>query len=698
MCNLRKKYRRCFYIFLVVSLCCQMYGQDTINRIYVKARSYSDSICLRWAPDSYLGWRAGNRYGYKIVRFTIIRNNIPVLHPEPKLLTPEPLKPLPLAAWEVLADSDDYCAIAAQTIYGKDMELVQEPNSGISGIVKRMDEQQLQYSFALLSADLSPKAASASGLWFTDHQVQQNEKYLYRVFLASPVDVLKSDTGYIYCGTDDWAPLPKPVRLQIEQEGRKVLLHWEQQTLGNIYNAYTIARSDDSGKHFYPLLDKPLVQTATSGSYEQREMLYIDSLPEQETVFSYRVCGINSFGEQGPPSEMVFTSRILPLISMPVIIGKEIMPEGYVKLEWELANGTHESSMSFFSVSRSSFADKDFKVIADTIDPRQFKFIDSKPLVSAYYKVTAHNRYGSIRSSLPVLIQLVDTLPPEPPSGLIASGDTTGIITLRWQHNSEDDIYGYRIFRGNNASEELSQLTTYPVNDTVYRDTVNLNTLSGYIYYQIMAIDQRQNHSSLSGMLKVKRPDIVPPAPPVMKSISADSSGIVIQWINSASIDLQRTRLVRSTEKNPEEIVILEFYPKDSLSFFVDSIVSPGIIYSYFLLAQDSSGLMSKPSVVLSGKMVLGLRHKRPENLNCRVDRNHHSMHLKWNMGEDPVRFIIYRRSGENPMTIIASMPGSQREYVDRNIRPQMHYSYSVRAVLSDWTWTDSSLIVEADY
>jgi uncharacterized protein len=112
-----------FFIGMLILLGTHAAAQDSVrvadhtDAIGVIVRPSADSITLRWAPVSVHHWMTANQYGYRVERFTLVRNG-KVLRPvERKMLTSAPLKPLPEAAWEKFVNNK-YGMVAAQAIYG----------------------------------------------------------------------------------------------------------------------------------------------------------------------------------------------------------------------------------------------------------------------------------------------------------------------------------------------------------------------------------------------------------------------------------------------------------------------------------------------------------------------------------------------------------------------------------------------------
>src|SRR5688500_7985144 len=64
-----------------------------IEPIKILARISSDSIMLRWAPESFEFWQDANKNGYGLERYTIARNGRVLQQPEKIILTNSLLKP-----------------------------------------------------------------------------------------------------------------------------------------------------------------------------------------------------------------------------------------------------------------------------------------------------------------------------------------------------------------------------------------------------------------------------------------------------------------------------------------------------------------------------------------------------------------------------------------------------------------------------
>lgn len=651
-------------------------------KIEIIARPLKDSILLRWAPNNSLLWEDANKLGYILERVTIIRDGEFLALPERKMLSINPFLPVPLIGWERAIKNNKYAAIAGQALYGETFEMVNKASTDLYSVITKVKERDSRFSFALFAADQSPEVAKLSGLWYTDTDVNNNEKYLYRIYINDTK--VKADTGFVYTGTAEFQPLPKPIDLKAEFSDRKVNLTWNDIYFKSIYNAYILERSDDGGKTFIPVSNEPLVNLIPTGK-ESPELFYkSDSIPENNKTYYYRVKGISSFGEISEPSDVVSGCGHQAISYTPYITEKLSTGNNSVKIMWEFPIEKN-AEISGFKLARSSNPKTGFKYIAQNIDPEAREYIDSEPLLTNYYVISAFNGYGEETRSMPVLVQLIDSIPPTPPTRLNGKIDSTGRVTLHWRANPENDIFGYRIYRSNYAEEELSQITSSPIADTCFVDEVSIKTLTRSVFYRVMAIDQKQNHSEFSELLELKRPDRIPPVQPVFKSVKSSSEGIYLEWVNSSSSDVKSHLLYQSIQGTDEWKLIAAFNMSDSITNYTDMLVDSSTYYSYTLIAKDFDDNESLPAQPVKGKRIeTGIR-VGIEKVFTSFDREKGVIQLAWKKPADSVyRYLIYRAKGENELTLFKSIPGNSDTFTDNELQINNQYRYCVKVIFTD--------------
>jgi hypothetical protein len=99
--------------------------------------------------------------------------------------------------------------------------------------------------------------------------------------------------------------------------------------------------------------------------------------------------------------------------------------------------------------------------------------------------------------SNPICVTPRDTFPPAAPKGLAAVSGT-GVVNLIWDPNTDADLGGYLILRGEAPGDTLQPLTPEPIKETRYADR---SVTPGTIYvYAIVAVDRATppNRSALS--------------------------------------------------------------------------------------------------------------------------------------------------------------------------------------------------------
>lgn len=653
-------------------------GTEDHDVIAVISRPGKDSIVLRWSPMDFNAWRTGIQEGYRVERFTIAKNDKIVDRPASKILA-EKILPLPENSWERLVPSNKYAAVAAQALFGESFQM-DITHGGIVQIVNQSEQNEQRFSVALFCADMSLHVARALGLSFTDKDVKAGEKYLYRLKTLGKKDTL---IGSVFVGPDDDYLLPPPRNLVANFGDHLVSLQWDGDRM-NHYTAYTIERSTD-GTSFQSVSNLPSVMLAREQNVPENPHDYsVDSLFDNSTTFYYQVRGITPFGEFGPPSDTVAGHGMVAPDVVPYITSGRV-ELNHIIISWEYPQ-ILSSHLLGFEVTRSGSPNGRFKVLASQLLPAESRvFTDDGPLQVNYYRVAAVPRYGQEMESPLYLSQMVDSIPPVAPDGLTALIDDSGTVDIHWHPNKEMDLFGYRVYRARYGSDEFTQLTVDPIQNTHFSDSINLNTLERSVYYTIMAIDVNQNHSALSETLKVNLPDRVRPQPPLCLPVDSDSSGVRISWIRSGSRDIEHYEVYRKSQAETDWLRIATVPASDADTMAIkDHDVNLSTRRVYTVIAIDSAGLESLPAEALQGvyispRLPVAITWRSPEVLSGK-----NIVKIRWDLDYEGVASCrIYRKTAEQWMQLYKTVDSATHSISD-DIHPGETRTYRIMAVFKD--------------
>ncbi len=666
-----------FFLFFCISLSGRSQSLDS-SSLYIRASVQKGAVLLRWAAATPLIWKQTNRCGFRLERYTVVRNKKILDTPEKKILGEGIFLPRPLEEWKDRIEENDNAAIVAQALYGEDFQLTGEDSEGLARIVNLAQELEQRFTFALYAADLDFEVACMAGWGWRDSTVHPGEYYLYRVIPANQTDSLRYGMASVYTSLDEYKPLPLPVGLTAEWSNKAVILIWNYESLVNYYNSYYIEKSTD-GVHFSRLPGRPV----SSLDNISGKMVYVDSLVDNHTVTYYRIRGISPFGETGPASEPV-AGKGIPVLSYVPIVRKAIVnTQGTLEIEWEFDERGNDI-IAGFELLRSATASGTFTAVSNIISPSERKFIWDGLKESNYLAIKAVALEGESTASHPVLVQPLDTLPPDVPHGLSGDVDTNGVVRLHWHPNTEHDLQGYFLYRAELPDEEPYRLVDQVITDTIFFDTVELITLNSNVYYYLSAVDKRYNQSSFSKRLELRKPDLIPPLSPLISDYRINNEGVTIYWIPSPDADVRYHLLYRQQKNTDNEPRLLVHFTDTLTTSYTDTACKAGKEYTYSLFAEDYSGWKSAPTPVLTVILPVSFgKGKGIERFDAIVDKQNLLIKLQWTGNLAKVKnYQIYRSENGQPLTLWRTLPGWQTEIVDENIGVGMAYSYLLRALI----------------
>lgn len=642
-------------------------------RLYLLAQSYGDSVVLRWVPSNAPAWRAYNRIGYIVERALLDTNDTSPLRYE--RLTPVPLRPWTLQEWQQRIRPDQtLAAIAAQCLYGR--LSIPQPNS-MQTMLDAATEMENRFGFALFAADCDVLAATGLGLRLVDAHVRPGQVWTYRVFPARLDSVFLLDTAYIVVHVDPYRPWPPVLDLSAESSDRSITLRWKNFPTGG-YTAFNIYRIGPDGRRT-KLNSSPIVPATPRGWSKRIEPWFEDTTAQWGVEYTYQVRGISPFAEEGEPSTIRAQLRDrtpppAPKLKKPLIYGMTM-----VRLEWEMSAA---ADLKGFIVMKSAKPDREWRSLTEELlPPIQRAFLDTLADPDLpYYAVIAVDTANNPSDYFPLYVDIHDTIPPAPPTGVRGTIDTNGVVRLEWHLGTERDLLGYRVLWANDTTHEFSQRTNLVWQDTVFFDTVAINTLTEYVYYRVVAVDNRYFHSDPSPIFALKRPDVVPPVAPIFTDVRTYQDRVVLAWNPSSSSDVARHLLYRRMEADTGWVLHAELSP--TAQQFTDTAVVEKVRYWYTLVAVDRSGLQSDRSMPVQARPY-GFAERPPvQNVRARYDATSGTVVLEWTYAELPRErywFVVYRGVDHHPLAIYQALEPQQQQFVDRQLVGRGRYRYAVR-------------------
>lgn len=693
--------------------------------VKMQARAYPNQIKLRWAPTTAIGWQYGNQYGYTLEKYLMLKNEQVLAKPQKISTSPNTFKPLPLKAWEKVVNQattkeQNYALATAQALYGESFGLATgKTNHKFKKISNQVKEQQMRFTYALLASDRSPVVAQASGLAWHDNQVKKGEKYLYKVFINLPAGVnYRIDTAYVYAGTSDYHTLPQPVEFSAVFGNRTVMLTWNHWYHQQLYVAYQAERSADGGKTYQNVTNTPVGNVLpnkpeSNTGIRSRYLFLTDSLPANGQTYHYRIRGINSFGETGPPSEAIAGQGWVNNLPLPRLSKPQIQANGHVYLAWSFPKVQEKNIMGFVvekaprakgipyqAVHKRTYLPPATRHFTDTqangVAYYRVGILNKKPLGNNVGKTTVTNQEKSLnyKYTYPFLVQRPDSLPPQAPAMVSGTIDNNGKVTLRWQAPPDHDVEGYRIYRANYASEAFSQVTRTMVTDTSFVDSVALRTLTTQVFYKVQAVDHYLNPSAFSKAIMLKRPDLLPPVAPVFSQVISSDSGVCLSWQPSTSPDVARHALYRQQQGKYNKWVLIQNIVNNLTHQYVDTLLKTGINYQYTLVAVDSNHLESPPAKPVTGRKTDNRLRGKIEKLKASTSANPESIKLSWKYTYAPQSFSIYRGEEFGQLRLYATTNGKARSWKDPKCAPDRSYKYRIRANFSQGATSRFSQLV----
>ena len=686
------------YILLILSLIfsfAKINAQEKpISEIKAAARYTTNGVELRFFPDRKKTLDLGLQGGFILERAEgNSQNFIEIARTKPysEIEWQQAMQRAKTEEEKIQIEISQDLYIASKEKSGGAMDFTK----GIADLKQQKADEDFQFMVSILTAIKNVDAAKGLGLSYIDTNVQQGKKYTYRVKLieSSSVYEIKS--------------VPTSVETTIDGSAyeNKVYIKTGDTQLGFVWEDHPNLSGVDVEREIngvYKKLNDAPIYTVRGKTYEgvKRNGYSEDSLVNYQK-YTYRFYGQTIFGERIKFAEVTGMPRDLTPPQKPFLKQPKHAKPDEVHVEWEM-NAPIAKDFKGFAISRSEKSDGYFSLINDKLLPSSArKFIDKSFVTgkSNYYLIQALDTANNVSSSFPISVTLIDSIPPTKPVFIDGKIDSLGVVTVNIKKNPESDLMGYRLYRSNSPEHEFSVieegfLSLDSIQNeviTVFIDSVTLKSLTPYIYYRTEALDFNHNTSVFSEILKVKRPDIIPPTTPVFKKVKVGEDFVNLEFALSKSKDVKQQILFRKLDLKADwkQLAMLQNEQKE----YIDKEVEKGTKYYYSLLAIDESDNKSGFAIPVMGKPYNTGVRSPVENLRIRKDKN--DVMLTWRYSEinEQTMFVIYKQNKNGDLVQYTNT----KETSFKEKADSKPVGYAVRVITKDGGKSKVSEIITAN-
>lgn len=653
--------------------------------IAVLARAFNDSVVVRWVPKTPSAFRAGIRDGYLLTRRSIDDNGTSVI--DFQIL----VKPWTIALWlKNVSASDTLASACAQLVNGKNTPLSSDEVLTLDKIMQQQNQNDMRMAMAMILADVKPVYAQGMALGYVDKTVTPGRKYSYSLLPMADPRKFRAEVATTFL-VNRKEPSPEQMPPVAATPGdRAIQLSWDRQIGEAYFSGYFFERSDDGGKRYRRLNRIPWFQPGEGPGTEA--IVYGDSVKANYKTYHYRVSGITPFGElvASAPVPGMATDQTPP----PPVNEMKAVYDGSkaVRITW--AYDKNPADFAGFIVGRSLTLDGPFTPVHKNVLGRQSRELTDpvpEPAVSCYYKIVTVDTAGNVSPGLPVSCLIQTAQRPSRPKNLQGYIDSTGFVRIVWDANPEPDIYGYKVLYANSPDHVFIDKTPDYLAIPGFNDSTTLRTTTRELYFKVLAYNRGFQVSEPSDILTLKRPDLLPPSPPVISDYLVSDSAVTFRWNLSSAGDVKEQLLLRRG-RYTERWQTIARLGRD-IDRYTDKTIKGESDYGYALVAIDSSGLQSDQSFPLSIRTPR-LAVRPVSGLKATVNADN-SVSLSWGYDVPNCRFTVFRSDGEEKFRSVDAVY-DKREYKDT--RPgKGRRRYAVRTMLQDGRTSSFSAVVHVD-
>ena len=684
-------------------------------RINLLARTYGDSIVLRWAPEDYVSWRYLCNNGVNVYRFDK-KNPLKVD------TLAYALKPAPLAVWQnTFAKTDTTAAIAAGTLYSKNgfkQEQSKRRPGSLGALMDVYDDQQFRFAIAVLTSEWRTDIADKMAMRIVDRKVKKGATYEYivRPTVLDTTGQLIFRSGHLpEVRNEKFTNKAFDVAMGDSLVGfNTVRLWWENK---KEYSTYEIERRKRGENVWIRLNKEPFIMMRNINDAETDNFMR-DVVPGPG-IYEYRIYAHDAFGDltKASHTHMVTVPDMIPPtpanLNLVVIdrrnpndLSDSIYANFYFSKDTLEADFTGYKILYYAPNAKEKWVELTKNLIART---DTMCTIDVTGLTSSQMVVAAYDTAQNVSYSMPRVVRITDVKAPAAPTNFRYEvvDNVKGTVRLMWDAPSADVDY-YEIVFANDTTSIFTQLSTKGLlRQTQYVDTLAVGVNQKYIYYKVRAIDYATNMGEFTKPLQVLRPSMIIPAVPHIDSLWVDQTkGINMRWACSNEQQISHHILKRRVA-GTEKWDILGIFKAENVRAAGNLLQLCDVPkynrrkkYEYVMESVSFAGISSGHSLVLSVKFAGPNVFDWPIKLSGAYHEKNHETRLAWEMNdklpyEGDWYFCVYRKGRKDDRhKFLMSVKSTERSFSDYLLRPGETAEYYIMIQFEDGRSTKPSNII----
>lgn len=384
--------------------------------------------------------------------------------------------------------------------------------------------------------------------------------------------------------------------------------------------------------------------------FDKTTTYWIDASATKNILFAYKIKSIDAFGNEAFSNELSgYSLDNIPPAGM-TLTGRDRPSDNgdAVELSWQY--GRYENDV-IYQLLRNGVA------IA-TLNAQSTTYTDTglSASLTCNYLIKADDGNNQTYSNA-VTLKPLDNLPPDFSGAPVVSdvpGDNGGALLIQWASSPAPDLKGYNLYR---SRDGISYLLLAVTTSNRYVDTSVANNQD--YYYQVGAFDgtYEVKGSVATGRALDNLPPELPTGLGLPGVVFADNLfSLVVSW-NALRESGLRVSLYRN------DLLITDNL---KATFYNDSGLAKGVLYSYYLIVDDSTFRVKSAIVSAMGIDLQAVDH--PSDNGTTID-------LSWSFPkETDLSTVNIQRNGQ----WLSSSIQSGAAYADTTVQPGVTYNYAI--------------------